>query len=75
MRQEPQVDVVREERSERRQSSSQGEENFKKCVQSIQSFFDTEFTLEPFPVESDIPVRCVVYETKQTRNYGVKAIR
>lgn len=61
VRQKPPVDVVCQERSERCQSSSQGEEDFKKCVQRIQSVIDAELTLEPLPIESDVPVGCVVY--------------
>ena len=64
MGKESQIDVVCKERGERRQPSSQGKENFKECVQRIKGIFDTEFALESFPIEPDIPIRCVIYEAE-----------
>src|SRR5450755_3866561 len=35
---------------------------------------EAEFALESFPIETNVPVSCVVNKTKQSRYYSVKTI-
>jgi hypothetical protein len=68
VRQELEVDVVREERRKGSQATTQGEQHLKQSVQSVQSVVKAILALESLSVKSDVPVCCVINKTQKSRN-------
>jgi hypothetical protein len=56
------IDRVCDERCEWSESLDEGEENFEKSVQCVLGVVEAELALQTLPVESNVPICCVVDE-------------
>ena len=69
------IDGLGDEGGERCEPSNEREENFEQGVESMFSVVQPEFTLQSLSVESNIPIRCIVDQIKESGYHRVKAIR
>ena len=68
------VDGFGEERGEWCKSPTESEQDLEKCIQGMKSIIDAVFSLQPLPIEPDVPICGIVNELKQPGDDSVKAV-